>query len=207
MIKAKTGDFKEVDSKYLNVGDIALTSTWYNTIWVGANQLFTTAVASKALCNVSTALATIGSIGVFLDGAASEIATFDIELPKDYKAGTDILPYISFATTTSTGSTGVATIGLAYASVHSSPTTAIVNLTSQEIVVNGSTEVLSKQSTYFAAVTGTDFKAGSIINGCIYRNATAALSTGLVVDLVVHGIGFLYQVDGMGSTYNTIFGK
>lgn len=195
-------DSNRADVKDLRVGEISLTSTWYNTIYVGANQLFTTDVASKELTDKSTAIATVGTIGCFLDGTASQMAGFNFILPKDYKEGTDILPYVNYCTTTTTDASNTIMLGLAYNAVNAVPTTTIVGHTNEVIEVNGSTTVLSVNTTYFTAITGTDFVAGTQIKGAVFRNATASTDTA-GGDLVVYGVGFIYELDGMGSTYNT----
>jgi len=201
-------DSNRVDTKDLRSAKVSLTSTWYNTIYVGANALFTTAVASKAIVNASTYISTVGTIGCFLDAAASEMATFDIILPKDYKEGTNILPYINYCTTSSTcaADSEIAMVGLAYQTVNAVPTTTIVGPTHEVIEVTGSTGVNTVCTTYFSAITGTDFVAGSQIHGAVFRNATASTDT-VTVDFVVLGLGFLYEVDGFGSTYKTELDK
>jgi hypothetical protein len=215
-MKHKTGDFVDVNTKYLTAGTgyldtayidkVDLSSTWYQNLWIPAVAMHTTATASKEITSVSTAVATVGQVGIFLDASASELAAFSFVLPKDYKEGTDLLPYVCYTSTTSTFAAGIIAFGLSYQAIHATPTTAIVNLATQMIYTNGSTDVLGINTTYFAAITGTNYKAGSIVNGCIFRNATATTDN-FAGDAVVYGIGFLYEVDGMGSTYKTIFAK
>jgi hypothetical protein len=198
-------DCNRLDSKAINAGSIVLNTTWYNNIWLGVDRLQTTAVASYALISVSTVAATAGEQAVFLSGAATEIATFSVSLPKDYKAGSQITPYISYSCTSATGSTGDIVFGLAWHEINSSPTTALAGSTNQQITVNGSTAILAVNTTYFAAMGTTSLKAGSVISGCLYRESTT--TTSVALDAVVYGLGFLYQIDGMGSTYNTVWGK
>jgi len=204
-----------ISSSCTITGKLTLGSTVYNTVWLGVGSLMSTDVALYKLTDISTAHASIiGTQGIYLDGAASKSLGFSFQLPKDYKEGTPITPFVTYCTSgTSGGSSNFITLGLAMTSIPASPSTVVVGLCTEQINTICSLSTFGTNTTYFSA-TGSTFGAGgssaltsgSVITGCIFRNATIAADD-FTLDCIIYGVGVLYQTDGFGSTYNTAFDK
>jgi len=189
-------------------GKMMLNTTVYNNIYLGCAMLRSTGSTAYILKDLSTAHATIlGNQAIQFDGTTSQSAGFSVMLPKDYKAGTLLTPYIVYGSTSSTSSTQAFVMGLCYTmTTKAQASTAFAKAVSQEITLMGSSAAYENYTTYFSDIGSTNLVTGSLINGALYRNSTVATNTYTTM-VYVYGLGFLYQTDGFGSTYNTITGK
>lgn len=205
--KGNYGDFDRLDAKDANLARVDLTSTFYGCLNFSYTQLVTDSStgASKGLIIASTGkLSSTGGAGaLFFDASVCEWARFSVYMPSNYKEATDVVAYLDWGTTSSTGSTQYVAWELQY-TWNNIGSTASASASYSAISSSCTTDVLTMKTTNFATITGTAMNVNSLLNCSILRNSSGStLAAGLddySADALLFGVRLYYQIDGMGST-------
>lgn len=124
---------------------------------------------------------------------AKELHLSDLQLPHDYKEGTDLVPHIHWAPTTTGTYTGTWTLNLiGWLTIDTGePVTAVQTVTA---AFSGSLTAFEMQSQNFSdVIPGAGRKISSIIHARLALSLTAGASCALC------GLDAHYQVDRLGS--------
>ncbi len=205
------GDYARLDTKDLNVARLDLTSTFYKTIHLGLGAFETTYSSSNSTIGIATVTpsSNIAGVGIGM-WSFSTLSTaslhFSLQMPNDWIEGSTIVPYIHWASSNSSASTAYATMGMVYTwlDLGSSASSYATQATALTVTPDGST-AYTIHTTNFAAITST-CSVGSILTGGIYIDTTIANST-YAGSIFLKGLTFVYKIDGLGSTYNTVVDK
>lgn len=125
------------------------------------------------------------------DGSTSG-RTSSFCLPNNYRVGTDILPFIKWACTTAAA--GNAVLRLISGAINDGA--ALVE-DSEDITASSVAVAGAPITTEFAAIDGAPLAKGSYVHLCPLRIGGDAADT-LAATCALLGVGFKYQVDGVG---------
>jgi hypothetical protein len=205
-------DSKRVDATYLNTAKINLTSTWYNNIFIGIGGFYTSYASTNSTIGIvglspTSNIAGVGTAMWCLSTLSTVGLYFSFVLPNDYKEGTAITPYLYWASSLTTASSAYYTVGLAYvwSDIGTSYSSYATQATALQLVSTGSTSY-TVVSTNFATISSTTHSVGSVFTGSIYIDTTIANSSA-AGSIFLRGLNFVYQVDGIGSTYSNTVDK
>jgi hypothetical protein len=174
--------------------DIAVSGVIYNQLSISPLQMHAETVEnpSKASFGGGSSL-TYHFTGT---GTSAQYLFGGVELPNDYKEGTDLVPYIKWASD-ATGAGDVAW-NMAYDLVI--PGFAVSSVTS---VTGAATTAIGTaffgQTSELTAITGTALEIGSVILFRLGRDPADSRDT-LDDDVSLLSVGFYYRTDGVGST-------
>jgi hypothetical protein len=128
------------------------------------------------------------------DSASDEVVSFRVEIPPDYKEGTNITVYIHWTPTDNGAGNVVWSLDYSWANVDSAfPSATTVNITV------AADEVTDKhQRDEFFALTGTGKTIGSVILCSIKRDGDNASDT-YASDALLHSLSIHYEKDTIGS--------
>ncbi len=140
-----------------------------------------------------------GVIQTYLfDNSAVESLYFAAKLPRSYREGQPVTPYVSWCSTTQTASAAVAW-QLVYAWANEGSAISAVTLSA----ATSCTSSLVVNSTALSAITGTGKEIGSVLMGRISRLSSDAQDT-YSYDAGMISLEFRYPKDAHGSRRETI---
>jgi hypothetical protein len=203
MARGNKAEFNTLGAKALTTNDITISSTIYKYITLrGGDFMESTAAAGFEVVAASTVNSTAGFYEWNFDASALESLCFSFHMPTDYAEGTNITPYLTMMTTSSTNdaSQQVAwSLGYEWVNLDSTSTSGLTGGTELTVFPEVGTSAFKVQTTSFTAITGTGKEFNSLMRGYIYRNATASTDS-WTKDAILNSLSFQYYIDSLGST-------
>jgi len=164
------------------------TATVFGVITIPVNSMIRSVSAPPALTGYKAGY----SFG--FDAATQEIATFRIELPPDYKEGTDIVFYVHWTPSDNGAGNVVWRIDYSWANVDAAfPVDTEVSVT---VAADGVTD--KHQRDAFSAFSGTGKTIGSVLLCSIMRYGDNVADT-YANDVLLHCLSVHYEKDTIGS--------
>jgi hypothetical protein len=205
------GNYARLDAKDANIGRLDLTSTFYDTIFLGVgsfHSIYCSSNTTQAITMTmpSSNIASVGAALWSITTASTAALYFSFAMPNRWVEGSTIIPYIHWASSNSTASTAYMTVGMVYnwRDLGTSASSYATQATALQLTPDGST-AYTAHTTNFVAITST-CSVGSIFTGGIYIDTTVANST-YAGSLFIKGMSIVYKVDGLGSTYSNVVDK
>jgi len=132
------------------------------------------------------------------DASTDEIVSFRIQLPGSYKEASNIVPYLCWSPPDANSGNVVWTMEYSWANIDDAfPSATTINLTT---AADGTAN--KNQYDAYSAISGTGKEVYSVIEVVFYRDANNASDT-YASDALLHGIGFHFQKDTIGSSLIT----
>lgn len=128
------------------------------------------------------------------DPTADEIASFRVELPPDYKEGTDVVFYLHWSPPDANAGDIVWSFSHSWVNIES----AFPAATTIAITISTDSTADKHHRDGFAALTGTGKTIGSIIQCSIARDANNGSDT-YASDVLLHSMSMHYEKDTLGS--------